>query len=134
MTNTPAWMLNDLVALPGVRHAIVLSADGLVDVHSAGITRDAADTFAAAVAGLQSLSRSTAPFCADSPDAAWRQTLVEFDGGYLIAVAAGMGSYLAVSCTSDADLQMILFRVHHLVDRLGREMTSPPRNGVTIRP
>lgn len=134
MTNTPAWMLSDLVNLPGVRHAIVLSADGLVDVRSAEITRDAADTFAAAVSGLQSLSRSTAQFCADSPNATWRQTLVEFDSGYLITAAAGSGSYLAVSCTTEADLQVIIFRLHHLVDRLGQEMTSPPRNGAAARP
>ncbi|GGL41113.1 roadblock/LC7 domain-containing protein [Planomonospora parontospora] len=131
---TPAWMLNDLVNLPGVRHAIVLTADGLVDVHSAGIPRDAADKFAAALAGLQSLSRSTAEFCADSPHAPWQQTLVEFDTGYLLTTAAGTGSYLAVSCTSDVDLPMISHRLHQLVDRLGREMTNPPRNGTAPRP
>ncbi|MBG0818424.1 roadblock/LC7 domain-containing protein [Planomonospora sp. ID82291] len=132
MTNTPVWMLDDLVNLPGVRHAVVFSADGLMQAHSAGITRDAADTFAAAATGLQSLSRAAAPFSADSPNALWRQTLVEFDSGYLIAVAAGPGSYLVVSCTSEADLEMILFRVHHHVGRLGQEMTSPPRNGAPI--
>jgi len=124
------WMLSDLVTLPGVQHALLFTADGLVNSHSSGLTRDQADTYAAAVSGLQSLSRASAEFGAGDPHSAWRQTLVEFAGGYVLITAAGANAYLAVSCAATADLQVVSFRMHEVVARMGREMTSPPRTGV----
>ncbi|GAA3015730.1 roadblock/LC7 domain-containing protein [Streptosporangium longisporum] len=124
-------MLNDIVNLPEVRHAIVLTADGLLDAHSAGITREQAEVYAAAASALQSLSRNLAGPCLGDPRTSWHQTMVEFANGYVIVIAAGAGSYLAVSCTGAADLQVIAYQMHKTVDQLGREMTSPPRNGVT---
>ncbi|MBB2911592.1 putative regulator of Ras-like GTPase activity (Roadblock/LC7/MglB family) [Streptosporangium becharense] len=128
MNNTD-WMLDEVVNVPHVRNAILLTADGLLQAHSAGISRDQADAYAAALSGLQSLSRATAEFCTDDPHTSWRQTLVEFAGGYVLTIAAGEGAYLAVSCTDAADLETVTYRMHKLVDRLGKEMTSPPRHG-----
>ncbi|MEU9891125.1 roadblock/LC7 domain-containing protein [Sphaerisporangium sp. NPDC051017] len=128
MNDKLSWMLEDALNMPEARHAILLSADGLLKAHSAGISRDEADKHAAALAGLQSLSRSTAEFCAD-PQSPWRQTLVEFADGYVLITAAGPGAYLAVSSTHGVDLEVVSFRMHKLVDRLGKELTSPPRRG-----
>ncbi|MCG5217503.1 roadblock/LC7 domain-containing protein [Streptosporangium sp. KLBMP 9127] len=129
MNDSNNWMLDEVVNTPHVRHAILLTADGLLQAHSAGINRDQADTYAAALSGLQNLSRATAEFCADEPNTPWRQTLVEFADGYVLTIAAGLGSYLAVSFTGAADLEVVTYRMHKLVDRLGKEMTSPPRQG-----
>lgn len=60
--NDLGWMLDDVLMVPHARHAILLSADGLLRAHSAGITRDEADRQAAALAGVQSISRSTSGF------------------------------------------------------------------------
>ncbi|MDF2258012.1 roadblock/LC7 domain-containing protein [Streptomyces sp. NPDC020096] len=123
------WMLDDALAVPGARHAILLSADGMLRAHSRGISRDESERQAAALAGLQSISRSTAEFC-DHPDTAWRQTLIEFVDGFVFLVAAGPGAYLAVSAAADVDMEAVTFRMHKLVDRLGKELTSPPRQDV----
>ncbi|MBY8887899.1 MULTISPECIES: roadblock/LC7 domain-containing protein [Streptomycetaceae] len=122
------WMLDDALAVPGARHAILLSADGMLRAHSQGIGRDEAERQAAALSGLQSISRSTAEFC-DRPDTVWRQTLIEFADGFVFLVAAGPGAYLAVSAAAEVDMEAVTFRMHKLVDRLGKALTSPPRQG-----
>jgi predicted regulator of Ras-like GTPase activity (Roadblock/LC7/MglB family) len=94
--------------------------------HSQGISRDEAERQAAALSGLQSISRSTAEFCAPE-SSPWQQTLVEFADGYVFLVAAGAGAYLAVSSTQHVDMETVTYRMHKLVDRLGKELTSPPR-------
>jgi hypothetical protein len=102
------WMLEDALTVPGARHAILLSSDGMLRAHSQGISRDEAERQAAALSALQSISRSTQEF-AHHADTAWRQTL------------------MAVSAAADVDMEAVTFRMHKLVDRLGKELTSPPR-------
>jgi predicted regulator of Ras-like GTPase activity (Roadblock/LC7/MglB family) len=132
MNNDHGWMLDEVLKMPDARHAILLSADGMLRAHSAGISRDEAERQAAALSGLQSISRSTAEFCSGE-DSPWRQTLIEFAHGYVFLVAAGPGAYLAVSATEEVDMEAVTYRMQKLVDRLGRELTSPPRLGTGSR-
>ncbi|HCA84534.1 MAG TPA: dynein regulation protein LC7 [Streptomyces sp.] len=129
MSNELGWMLDEVLKVPEARHAILLSADGMLRAHSQGISRDEADRQAAALSGLQSISRSTVEFCAQE-SSPWQQTLVEFSDGYVFLVAAGAGAYLAVSATQDVDMEAVTYRMQKLVDRLGKELTSPPRQDV----
>jgi predicted regulator of Ras-like GTPase activity (Roadblock/LC7/MglB family) len=85
-----------------------------------------AERHAAAMSGLQALARNTAEFCDETP-AGWQQTVSEFPGGYVFLVAAGPGAYLAVSATEKVDMEAVSFRLQELVQRLGKELTSPPR-------
>ncbi|GGU99347.1 roadblock/LC7 domain-containing protein [Actinomadura sp. LOL_016] len=124
--NRLGWMLDDALRMPGTRYAILLSADGLLMAHSERIGRDDAERQAAGMAGLQSLARSTAEFCGDA-GTTWQQTISEFDDGYVFLVAAGPGAYLAVSAALDVDMETVSFRLQELVQRLGKELTSPPR-------
>ncbi|EFL22698.1 roadblock/LC7 domain protein [Streptomyces himastatinicus ATCC 53653] len=128
MNNELGWMLDEVVKMPEAQHAILLSADGMLRAHSAGIARDEAERQAAALSGLQSISRSTSEFC-DRDETPWQQTLVEFVGGYVFLIAAGPGAYLAVSATEHVDMEAVSYRMQKLVDRLGKELTSPPRQG-----
>jgi predicted regulator of Ras-like GTPase activity (Roadblock/LC7/MglB family) len=124
--NTLGWMLDDALKMPETRHAVLLSADGLLMAHSAGIDRDDAERHAAAMSALQALARATAEFCGQT-GAQWRQTVSEFAGGYVFLAAAGPGAYLAVSATARVDMEAVSFRIQALVQRLGKELTSPPR-------
>ncbi|WP_028812562.1 roadblock/LC7 domain-containing protein [Streptomyces flavidovirens] len=134
MANELGWMLDEVLKVPEARHAILLSADGMLRAHSKGIARDEAERQAAALSGLQSISRSTAEFCAKE-SSPWQQTLVEFADGYVFLVAAGAGAYLAVSATQNVDMEAVTYGMHKLVDRLGKELTSPPRqDSVPARP
>ncbi|MBC6457370.1 roadblock/LC7 domain-containing protein [Actinomadura sp. HBU206391] len=129
LSNKLGWMLDDALRMPETRHAVLLSADGLLMAHSERISRDDAERHAAGMAGLQSLARSTAGFCGD-PNTRWRQTVTEFDGGYVFLVAAGTGAYLAVSATENVHMEAVSFRLHELVQRLGKELTTPPRRDI----
>lgn len=126
VSNKLGWMLDDALKMPETRYAILLSADGLLMAHSERIGLDDAERHAAGMSGLQSLARNTAEFCGD-PDTTWRQTITEFDGGYVFLVAAGPGAYLAVSASEDVDMEAVSFRLQELVQRLGKELTVPPR-------
>ncbi|MFI0356061.1 roadblock/LC7 domain-containing protein [Actinomadura sp. 9N407] len=126
--NKLGWMLDETLLMPETRYAILLSADGLLMAHSERIGRDEAERQAAGMSGLQSLARGTAAFCGD-PGTTWRQTVTEFDDGYVFLVAAGPGAYLAVSATQRVDMESVSFRLQELVQRLGKELTTPPRHG-----
>jgi predicted regulator of Ras-like GTPase activity (Roadblock/LC7/MglB family) len=126
--NKLGWMLDDALRMPETRYAILLSADGLLMAHSQQIDRDEAERQAAGMAGLQALARGTAEFCGNA-DTVWRQTVSEFDDGYVFLVAAGPGAYLAVSATQHVDMEAVSFRLQELVQRLGKEMGTPPRHG-----
>jgi len=126
VNNDLSWMLDSALEVPGARHAILISADGLLMARSQEIRKDDADTVAAAMSGIQSLSRTMAGFCGGS-HMQWRQTLVEFDGGWVFLIAAGAGAYLAVSSAPDVDMGAITFRMQQLVGQLGKALTSPVR-------
>jgi len=121
-----AWMLDSALEIPGAVHAVLISADGLLMTRTKDLDRDDADRVAAAMSSMQSLSRALAFFCAH-PQQQWRQTLVEFDGGWVFLISAGPGAYLAVSASPDVDMADITFRMQQLVSQLGKALTTPPR-------
>ncbi|MDG5801491.1 roadblock/LC7 domain-containing protein [Streptomyces ossamyceticus] len=133
MNNDLSWMLDSALEIPGALHAVLISADGLQRARSKDVSNDDADKAAAAMSGLQSLSRSLAFFC-DGSDLRWQQTLVEFDGGWIFLISAGAGAYLAVSASSDVDMADITFRMQQLVGQLGKVLTAPPRESSVVRP
>jgi predicted regulator of Ras-like GTPase activity (Roadblock/LC7/MglB family) len=131
VNNDLSWMLDRALEVPEARHALLVSADGLLMARSREVGRDEADTVAAAMSGMQSLSRTLAGF-AGAQEMKWRQTLVEFDGGWVFLISAGAGSYLAVSASINVDMADITFRMQQLVGQLGKAMTSPPREEAAI--
>ncbi|MET9484348.1 MULTISPECIES: roadblock/LC7 domain-containing protein [unclassified Streptomyces] len=114
------WILDELLRTPHTLRAILLSSDGLMSASSEGVERDMADRMAAAVSGMQALSREAAEF-ADC-EGAWEMTMIQYRGGYLFAMAAGDGSYLAVSADGDADVENVSYAMEETVDRLGQQL------------
>jgi predicted regulator of Ras-like GTPase activity (Roadblock/LC7/MglB family) len=125
-------MLDSALEIPGALHAVLISADGLLMARTRDFEKDDADRVAAAMSGVQSLSRSLGFFCEDDTRQ-WRQTLVEFDGGWVFLISAGEGAYLGVSATPDVDMADITFRMQQLVAQLGKELTTPPRENLGPR-
>ncbi|MEB3370740.1 roadblock/LC7 domain-containing protein [Saccharopolyspora mangrovi] len=122
------WMLDEALRIPEAKHAILLSSDGLLMAHSAGITSDEADRHAAAMSGLQSLARANAAFCG-STEHSWQQTITEYDHGYVFLVAAGPRAYMAASAGHGVDVETMTHRLMELVQRLGKELTADLRIG-----
>ncbi|MDH6707168.1 MULTISPECIES: roadblock/LC7 domain-containing protein [unclassified Kitasatospora] len=126
MSRDLSWVLNDVLQVPGARHAILVSADGLLLERCSEIGRDEAETNAAAMSSMQSLSRAVAPFVGGG-GGAWRQTLLEYDHGWIFLIAAGSGAYLAASAAPDVDMEAMSFRMQQQVGALGRAMSAAPR-------
>ncbi|MFI6346026.1 roadblock/LC7 domain-containing protein [Streptomyces sp. NPDC050560] len=124
-----SWVLNDLLQVRGARHAILVSADGLLLERSSDVGRDEAETNAAAMSSMQSLSRAVAPFAGNAVHGHgdWRQTLMEYDHGWIFLIAAGSGAYLAAAAAPDVDMEAMSFRMQQQVSALGKAMSTPPR-------
>jgi hypothetical protein len=127
MTVDQNWMLDEIAGVRGVRHAVVLSADGIVKAHSDQTTKDDADRLAAACAGLKSIGQSLARQFAGGGGAS-RQVMVEFDGdgGYLFVRGAGGGSHLAVVTGQVIDPGLIAQQMQAQVDKIGAPSLSTP--------
>ncbi|ONH33208.1 roadblock/LC7 domain-containing protein [Pseudofrankia asymbiotica] len=120
------WMLKDLAeSVPGTRHVIVLTADGL-RMAQYNTDVDTADRLAAACAGLQSLSAAVG---AEFPrgDKRMRLVVIEVGGGFFYLMAAGAGAYLAVLADEGVDAGLMGQQMRNLVARIGEHLTSPPR-------
>ncbi|MFE2561156.1 roadblock/LC7 domain-containing protein [Streptomyces sp. NPDC059352] len=114
------WLLDDLTQRVGfIRHALVLSNDGLVTGASSGLEREDAEHLAAVSSGLHSLARGSGRhFEAGRP----RQTMVEFDEALLFVTAAGEGSCLCVLSAAEADIGQVAYEMTLLVNRVGEHL------------
>ncbi|WP_351225730.1 roadblock/LC7 domain-containing protein [Streptomyces sp. NPDC002133] len=123
------WLLDDMVLrVTEVRHAVVLSNDGLAVGASNGLTREDAEHLAAVASGFHSLAKGAGRhFHAGSV----RQTMVEMDDGFLFVAAAGDGSCLAVLSAVTADIGLIAYEMARLVKRVGEHLRTPPRMSTT---
>ncbi|MFF0461411.1 roadblock/LC7 domain-containing protein [Streptomyces mexicanus] len=119
-------LLDDLTErVAHVRHALVLSSDGLVTGASTGLRREDAEHLAAVSSGLHSLAKGSGiHFGAGSV----RQTIVEFDDALLFVTAAGAGSCLCVLSGSEADMGQIAYEMTLLVNRLGEHLDLTARH------
>lgn len=121
------WMLGEVTWVPGVRHAVVATSDGLVQARSQETSEDTADRMAAACAGLHSLGRSVGGEFGVGTKTV-QQVMVGFDGGYLFVRRAGNGSHLAVVASSGVDPAVIGQQMQAQVIKIGEEtLTAPAR-------
>ncbi|OKK05551.1 dynein regulation protein LC7 [Streptomyces sp. CB02400] len=121
------WLLDDMVLRVGdVRHAVVLSNDGLAVGASGGLGREDAEHLAAVASGFHSLAKGAGRhFGAGGV----RQTMVEMDDGFLFVAAAGDGTCLALLTAVTADIGLVAYEMARLVKRVGEHLHTPPRAG-----
>ncbi|MEU9581603.1 MULTISPECIES: roadblock/LC7 domain-containing protein [Streptomyces] len=119
------WLLDDLVLRTSeVRHAVVLSDDGLAVGSSSGLGHEDADHLAAVASGFNSLAKGAGRHFGVG---GVRQTMVEMDDGHLFVAAAGAGSCLAVLTGAKADIGLIAYEMARLVNRVGEHLHQSPR-------
>jgi predicted regulator of Ras-like GTPase activity (Roadblock/LC7/MglB family) len=119
------WLLDGLVAqVPGTRHAIVLSDDGLVVSQSDTIERNDAERLAAIATGQQSLARGVDDLF---DGGAVRQVIVELSHLWLFITSAGRGTHLAVVASQDVDAEVMAVAMHTLVQQVGRKLGTERR-------
>ncbi|MFI1363453.1 roadblock/LC7 domain-containing protein [Streptomyces griseochromogenes] len=119
-TGIPITDLDEVVRqVQGARHAVLLGSDGLPRGATSGMSQDLADTISAAMTGIHAYSRATSQFAGVGQDAQWRQTVIEFQHGWIFLISAGRGAFLAAAAEHDADIEEFTTRLHQVVPRLG---------------
>src|SRR6266498_3219887 len=107
MTSTQdlGWLLANFAdRVPGVAHAIAVSADGLLLAASRDLPRYRADQLAAIASGLVSLTQGAAR-CFEG--GAVLQTVVEMDNGFLFLMSISDGSSFAVLAARSCDVGQV---------------------------
>ncbi|MFB9376971.1 roadblock/LC7 domain-containing protein [Kineococcus gynurae] len=128
-----SWLLDTFSrTTPGVRHTVVVSADGLLMAMStsaaasgstageADLSREAGDQLAAIVAGVASLARGAARQL-EAGDV--RQAIIEMDDSFFFLVNISDGSVLAVSAEAGCDVGLIGYEMAMLVQRCEAVLT-----------
>ena len=141
----PTGLLSDLAErVPEVRHALVVSADG-VPLASSGpassgpalsgpalsgpaLSRPALsgqlEQLAAITSSLISLAAGAAAVSGNGPVT---QAVVVMEQGTFVIMAVDEGASLAVLTTADADLDQVAYEMTMLVERSATTLTSPAR-------
>lgn len=115
------WLLDNFVkTVPGSRHTLVVSADGLLMAMSDNLDRTSGDQLAAIVAGMSSLTRGAARQL-HAGDV--RQAIVEMDDLFLFLMSVSNGSVLAVVADSSCDVGLIGYEMAMLVSRTESTLT-----------
>ncbi|MFZ0158264.1 MAG: roadblock/LC7 domain-containing protein [Kineosporiaceae bacterium] len=116
-----AWLLNTFVRnVPGARHALAVSADGLLMAMSTDLDRTSGDQMAAIVAGLSSLTRGASRQLRAGEV---RQAVVEMDTLFLVLMSVSDGSVLAVVADGDCEIGLIGYEMAMLVTRAEATLT-----------
>lgn len=115
------WLLDNFVAqVPGVRHTLAVSADGLLMAMSHDLDRTSGDQLAAIVAGLSSLTRGAARQLGSGEV---RQSVVETDAAFLILMTISDGSVLAAVADATCDVGLVGYEMALLVSRAETTLT-----------
>ncbi|GAB3248032.1 roadblock/LC7 domain-containing protein [Kineococcus gypseus] len=123
------WLLQGFKRrVPGVLHAIAVTADGFHLASTAGLGEAARRQLCAMTCGLSSLMGTLA---AQLERGRCRQLLVETERGTLVVAAISDGSALAVLAGRRADLGHVGYEVEMLVTRVGQVLTPALRERLT---
>jgi uncharacterized protein len=110
--------------VPGVSHAVLVSADGLLVAASEHLPPERADQLAAVSSGLASLSTGAAQLF-DGGHVL--QSVVEMENGYLLLMRVGDGSHLATLAATSCDIGQVGYEMAILVERVGDVVKSSRR-------
>lgn len=123
-SNEPArfgWLLDQFVrSVAGTRHALVVSADGLLMAMSQGLDRTSGDQLGAIVSGISSLARGASQQLEAGPV---QQAIVEMEKGFLFLMNISNGSVLAVVAESNCDVGLVGYEMALLVSRTEAGLT-----------
>jgi uncharacterized protein len=119
------WLVNNFVAeVPGITHAVVVSADGLLLTASDGLSVTRAEQLSAVACDARSLAETSARLF-DLGESS--QTIVRMERGYLFIMAMSDGSCLATLAQSGCDMKIVAYQMTLLVESSGHVLTPQLR-------
>ena len=115
------WLLDNFVkTVSGVRHTLVVSADGLLMAMSENLDRTSGDQLAAIVSGMSSLTRGVSR---QLNAGSVRQSIIEMDDAFLFLMNVSNGSVLGVVAEATCDVGLIGYEMALLVSRTETTLT-----------
>jgi predicted regulator of Ras-like GTPase activity (Roadblock/LC7/MglB family) len=117
-------MLDDLVEVPHVVSAVVLSTDGLIVQRSTSLLQDAAEILAAGASSMYSVAAGTGRRFNSGPV---QQVVIEYLDQTLFVAAAGQNARLAVLCEQAVDMGTVAYEMGRLVTRIGEYLGTKAR-------
>jgi predicted regulator of Ras-like GTPase activity (Roadblock/LC7/MglB family) len=119
------YLLNNLCdRVPGITHALAVSADGLKIAYSAHLPVEQADKLAAFTSGMTSLNTAASQIMRGGPV---EQNVTEMEHGFMIVMAIGDGSSLTILAPKQCDLGQISFHMARLINDVGATLTPSAR-------
>ncbi|GII22548.1 roadblock/LC7 domain-containing protein [Planosporangium mesophilum] len=122
--NDLTWMLDDLVGVPDVEYAAVLSADGLIIQKSTSLPQEAAELLAAGASSLHSVAAGMGRHFEGGPV---QQVVIEYRGQTMFVAAAGQNARLAVVCDQAVNMGTVAYEISRLVRRIGEYLGTEAR-------
>jgi hypothetical protein len=133
----PSWVLNPITEVEGVKHALILSADGMIVGKSDNLDKDSADRIAAAISSLQGAARAAAVEALEAPERTPISTItVQLDAapdsrdrtslGTLMVIPAGAktNAYIAAAYSPEAPMGVIAHIMAKQAKNLGEKLMS----------
>ena len=119
------WLVNNFVAdVPGVTHAVVVSADGLLLIASDELTDERAQQLSAVASGTRSLAETSSRLFSLGSS---KQTIVRMERAYLFVMAISDGSCLAALASAGCDMKIVAYQMTLLVESSGHVLTPQIR-------
>ncbi|WP_327411265.1 roadblock/LC7 domain-containing protein (plasmid) [Streptomyces sp. NBC_01281] len=124
--NRLGWLLDQqLGTLDGVRHAVLISADGLLHSRTSSIGQDDGERYAAIASALRGAGRS---YAEEFEGGGLRQIVLELSNYVCLITQAGKNMLLlAQTANPSADVATIAHQMQELAGRVGGEMAIEAR-------
>jgi uncharacterized protein len=124
-TGQLSWLLDNLVdQVEHVEQAVILSTDGLVVASSRSLAREDGEHLSALACGLQSLAQGAGVHFRDGNV---RQIIIELEKSFLLVIAAGNGTCLAVRTSAEPNVGVVAYEMAMLVRRMHKHFAAEPR-------
>jgi predicted regulator of Ras-like GTPase activity (Roadblock/LC7/MglB family) len=136
-TDESAWYLNPIAEIKGVRHALIMTLDGMVVARSQELSIDEADGIAAMTSALHAASRTATNTALGAPDSTPIETVtVQNAYGTYMVMPAGVRTNTLIAAAGDVDMPMgvVAHTMARQAKKLGEQLMSVPvrsENGVS---
>jgi len=119
------WLINDLVErVPGITHALLLSADGFPLTASASVSNDGAEQLAAIASGLLGLARNSAALFGKG---SCELIMVRLSRGHFLFMGIGECAGLAVLTSARCNMKAVAYEMTQFVDAAAGALTPKAR-------
>ena len=124
----PSWVLNPITETKDVRHALILSSDGMIIGASEKLGRDEAEGISAMTAALHGAARSAANAALGAAPGSPVTTITIQNayGTYMVMPAGGTNTFIAVAGNPDMPMGTVAHVMARQARKLGEQLMSVP--------